>query len=938
MTPWSKKYAKFVINWRLPLLATFIVAIITGSYFIKDITILNDPDTFLPQHNRYVLTNTYGEQKFGLGNLMVVGLMLKKCQGGVGIYEGIDKINSELTQKKCEKSGGHWVDNEDIYQSWFINLAKDLHYQMQALPYSRPQNFIDIASQKVKYMGLSEQKDLEFSRLIPVDDLSDVPIVLNKQLNHLKQGLESNPVLAPMLLLKEDKYGNRCKFLQKNCQAKGLFFISDYSDDVKENYLPWIEKFNTIITGVKKKYGDKVEVRIAGEPYFLSSMLYDLKNKWWLFVISLLIIILTLRYFNKHWSGAVLALICVIASLIFTLGLMGWTQYKLTTMMILTPLLILAIGTGHAVQVYRRYLLFLYDKKMSNTPLQAAEKAIDKTIKPATIAIVTDMVGFFSLSFVDISFYKAYAYFGMFGMFSLLLTTTTLLPIIAAMLTPEHTKNYKRMNNLFNRDQKLGKQLAKILLSKWRLVPIGLLILLLAWSTYYTQIFSSTFKNFMPGVQTGIHYSRAAFKYDTPINADLRRLNEVMPGVISVNIPISGIEPILAPCLRNIEMPKGVKCWDEEKKLAQGIFNNPEVLAAINETEEWMRAHPYIGFTASYVQYAKMVNMLIMTPEGEPANLDLFAVPTKEFIEKNLDFYGDPNDKSYIPDPKEIVVAFNGLLESVSSGGDLDSFISHDWNEGMLMGFINTMHPEKTAKIIKDLQDFLQKNQDRPGFNLIKWGYKSNDIVNLPDGRKVQIENTNTNTSSFGGFLGVTQATHDIAKKEWIAQPLLTILFIFIITLLIFRTPIIASILSSLLLIILFAQYGLGGYFTSIENWSGNLHFGTLVSLSIAVGVGVDYGIYMIFRLKEEINRYKDWSIALEQTLAATGSAIIISMLVLVASFIPLLLTNLANTWALGIYISGGLIINMLLSITILPIIINKIRPAYIFEKVHAVT
>ncbi|OAD22162.1 hypothetical protein THIOM_002051, partial [Candidatus Thiomargarita nelsonii] len=41
----------------------------------------------------------------------------------------------------------------------------------------------------------------------------------------------------------------------------------------------------------------------------------------------------------------------------------------------------------------------------------------------------------------------------------------------------------------------------------------------------------------------------------------------------------------------------------------------------------------------------------------------------------------------------------------------------------------------------------------------------------------------------------------------------------------------------SILLITLFAQYGLGGYFSSIQNWSGNLHFATLVSLSIAMGL-----------------------------------------------------------------------------------------------------
>ncbi|MBA1333502.1 hypothetical protein QQ73_21495, partial [Candidatus Endoriftia persephone str. Guaymas] len=43
---------------------------------------------------------------------------------------------------------------------------------------------------------------------------------------------------------------------------------------------------------------------------------------------------------------------------------------------------------------------------------------------------ITDMVGFATLATVDISFYKAYAYFGMFGMLTLLFTTTSLIPLL----------------------------------------------------------------------------------------------------------------------------------------------------------------------------------------------------------------------------------------------------------------------------------------------------------------------------------------------------------------------------------------------------------------------------------------------------------------------------------------------------------------------------
>ncbi len=183
-----------------------------------------------------------------------------------------------------------------------------------------------------------------------------------------------------------------------------------------------------------------------------------------------------------------------------------------------------------------------------------------------------------------------------------------------------------------------------------------------------------------------------------------------------------------------------------------------------------------------------------------------------------------------------------------------------------------------------------------------------------------------------GGFLGATEATHDVAEVEYIKSPLVTALAIFIIAALIFGSPIISGILTFTLLITLFGQYGLGAYYTSIENWSGNLHFATLVSLSIAMGLGVDYGIYMISRLREEMKATGGvWVDSLRNTLETTGAAVFASIVVLIASFIPLLMTQLANTWALGVFISEALIIDVVLALTIIPILIYVFKPKYVF-------
>ncbi|MEW7979171.1 MAG: MMPL family transporter [Candidatus Sedimenticola endophacoides] len=200
------------------------------------------------------------------------------------------------------------------------------------------------------------------------------------------------------------------------------------------------------------------------------------------------------------------------------------------------------------------------------------------------------------------------------------------------------------------------------------------------------------------------------------------------------------------------------------------------------------------------------------------------------------------------------------------------------------------------------------------------------------DSNALSVEGPDYVRPAVGGFLGATEATREVAVDNWLLSPLQTALAIFLIAALMFRSVMVAGILIFTLFITLFAQYGLGGYFTSVGNWSGNLAFHLLVTLSIAMGLGVDYGIYMLSRLREEMQATgQNWSQALRNTLDTTGSAVLISVVVLLGSFIPLVGTDLANTWGLGIYIGEALIIDVFTALMILPMLVYWLKPKYIF-------
>ena len=499
----------------------------------------------------------------------------------------------------------------------------------------------------------------------------------------------------------------------------------------------------------------------------------------------------------------------------------------------------------------------------------------------------------------------------------------------------------------------MGGFITRLITGPGKWVPIGVVVLVTVGSVYYTNLMNwqgdeaaqvrlEQEFDVMPGVEKGINYARAAFKGSSPTWKDLVKLNEIMPGVISVAIPLRGKVPNLDGCVDDYfpdevydsEDPQEkarmckqysaeLACWDYDACGQQGVFNEVDLHTDIEKMENWMRGHEFIGYTGSYTQYIRLVNMLLTAEVGEATKLSDLSVPNKEYL---LAINPD-DDRS----PDDIVVLYNGLLEAMTSAGDMDSFVNTDsWNEGVILGFINTMHPVETHQVTMDIQQYIEEHKNDPGFSKVHFGLRNADASG--DTNELSKDGPGYVEPGIGGFLGATEATREVAMDNWLIGPLQTALAIFLIAAIMFRSVLVSGMLVVTLLITLFAQYGLGGYFTSVGNWSGNLAFHLLVTLSIAMGLGVDYGIYMVSRLREEMAATGgDWLTALRNTQNTTGSAVIVSIIVLLGSFIPLAGTTLANTWGLSVYIGWALIIDVFTALMLLPMMVKWFKPKYVF-------
>lgn len=779
-------YATLVIKLRFVLLAIIITFTAIATSQIINIDMRNDPDTLLPNTHRHVIANQFVEHNFGMGNIMVIGL--ENLQG-------------------------------DIYQPWFVNKVVDIHHQLEDLISARPYNFISIAAKKVRYIHGTDD-GLDIHQLLPRNgiDLSD-PAASQQAIDELRTGIEKNPLLSELLISQD---------------SRSTFIIADFDESVKQNYLKFYSQVKQLVA---EQDDQRINIYVAGEPYFLAAMLQELKDHWYLFVISIALVAIILVLESWCLRAAILPLIGVSISVIWTLGLMGITGYKLTTMMILTPVLVFAIGIGHSIQVLRRYREELTDEPNS---LIAAHRAISQTIIPASMAILTDVIGFLVLLSEEISFYRAYAIFGQFGMLSLLLTCTSLLPILAHMINLPAPTSKTRVKRW---EIKFGDQLTTLIAGPGKWLPITMIALLLGISSY-----------FIPDIERGINYAEAAFKPDSTVIRDLHALNEKMPGIITFNIPIVGKHP--------------------------DAMQDVNLLRGLNQMEQALREDPAIGYTTSLAQYIQLLNYKMFNDSDE-----MWVIPyDQQLINQYLFTYslgGDP--------------------------GDLSTVTDYDYTNGQLFGFINTLEPAELERVMRKITSYIELYSDNRYFEAADISI-SDPISGLP---------------GIGGFAGTSDATREVSEQEWIRLPLTTALLVGILIAIMFRSLAMAGLIMLMVMITLISQYGLAGYFSSMQNWGGNLHFGNLVALSIGVGLGVDYSIYLADRIKLEYRQTQDTLEAFRRSFHTTGSSALLSVFVLLFSLIPLMATSLANTWGLAIYIAVAILVSVGTAMTLLPILIR---------------
>ncbi|MFO8034446.1 MAG: MMPL family transporter [Candidatus Bipolaricaulota bacterium] len=150
-----------------------------------------------------------------------------------------------------------------------------------------------------------------------------------------------------------------------------------------------------------------------------------------LFPVVVLVVSCVLLASFRLWRGLLLPLAVVLLAVVWTLGLMGATGYKLTMISSFLPVLLVAVGSAYGIHVMNA---FLQRAKLGGSREEAVQEVVGDMLGPVSGTAFTTAAGFLTLlsSFLIPS--REFGVFSAFGVLAAFVLTMTLIPAFLVLL------------------------------------------------------------------------------------------------------------------------------------------------------------------------------------------------------------------------------------------------------------------------------------------------------------------------------------------------------------------------------------------------------------------------------------------------------------------------------------------------------------------------
>jgi predicted RND superfamily exporter protein len=605
--------------------------------------------------------------------------------------------------------------------------------------------------------------------------------------------------------------------------GSGAAIIADFDDSVTDDAI-----VSAVRAITKPEDDNTVEIAIGGSPIVRVYAAKYTRTMAVLFPLAVLIIGLVHYEAFRTLQAMILPLVTALMSVVWALGAMGALRAPMDTWSAMTPVVILAIAAGHAVQILKRY----YEEyRRTGDNHDAVVRSLCAVGPVMLTAGIIAAAGFGSLATFGVASVRVFGVLLAAGILSALVIEMTFIPACRAILPAPR--------GLESRRERDGRWLTAAL--EWisrqvvehpRRIAISVLLLTVAGV----------------GGALRLHVDnslRSWFPTSSQLRKDDALLNQNLAGTSTLYVLLRGRK--------------------------DGTLTRPDVVAAIWDFEKWLQKQPEIGATLSVADFIERMHDVL-----REAGTDSAPAMTREMIAQYL------------------------LLYSMSGPNDLLSLVDPNHRVGVLRAFAKS----DEAHVARDLIDRMKT-------------FAAARFAGLPIDVRIA-----------GGALGVQVALNEVVVHEKIANILQVTGIIFLLSLVIFRSFVGGLLVMAPLSVAVVLNFGIMGI---TGTW---LSIATASISAMAVSIGADFAVYLIFRIREELRRSGgDGPAAIHEALHTSGRAIFFVSSAVALGYLVLTLSGFRVWIYLGLLTAVMMVLSAIGALMLIPVLVLAFRPRFLWPE-----
>lgn len=529
-----ERYIRFVVRHRVAVLVTSLVVTALLASQLQYVHLEIRRRANLPNEHPYVQVQNRISDLFGGESIVIIGVV---------------------------------ANQGDIYRPEILGKVHRITERLRRAPSVIESSLFSIAAPYVRAVATGPDGAMDVRPLMPEAPTTAAAV------EHVRAAVRSDQLFRANLV---------------SADESAAMIVADFDDHIRD-----LELAAVIEGAVAPERDGTVSIALAGAPILRAELARYTAMMTFLFPLAVLVIGLVHYEAFRTVQAMLLPLVTALLSVVWALGIMGWLGQPMDTWSAMTPVLILAIAAGHAVQILKRYY-----EELAYTP-DSSEAVVRSIIAVGPVMFIAGGIaaaGFASLMTFGITSIRAFGLLLASGIVSALVIEMTFTPACRCILPAPKSRELQRESSKRWLDRALDL-LGHVLVARPKavLAAAALVVGTVAIGATHIEVDNSF---------------RLWFAPDTQIRRDDALLNDRLPGSATLRILVEGRE--------------------------DNVLLEPAVLRAIDDLEGEMRRDARIGGVTSIADHVKRMHQAMH--DGNPS---AYAIPdSAQMIGEYLFLYG----------------------------------------------------------------------------------------------------------------------------------------------------------------------------------------------------------------------------------------------------------------------------------------------------------